>query len=218
MEDQPTAPVPVEEVESITDSFEEVSPIEETPPQSLDEDQQTEPEEEKLPQETPQIEEPEKDDVSKELQDDEVDEDDAEEEEQEDEGPKDIREMLKLSEPKFIRFGIVFPGIVKEQKLMIENPSKHQLTLKVKVECYNEEYDDLEEYVYSIRKPPHFDYNDTYYVMMNEKDFITFLVAIKVPKIRERKALLGGITVSSDEFEGKFEIQLRADVRIERNI
>lgn len=133
------------------------------------------------------------------------------EEEEVETGPLDIKDILKLNHSSMLKFGVVFPGMIKEQKLMIENPSKHNLTLKVKVDCLNKEFDDLEEYVYSIRKPPQFDYNDTYYVIMNEKDFITFQVAIKVPKIREKKAMLGNITISSEECEGEFNIRLRAD-------
>lgn len=134
------------------------------------------------------------------------------EEEEEDQGPNNIRDVLKLSQETRLQFGVVFPGMIKEQKLMIENPSKLNLTLKVKVDCHNQEFDDLEEYVYSIRKPPQFDYNDTYYVIMNEKDFITFQVAIKVPKIRDMKTMHGEITISSEECEGSFSIRLEAEV------
>jgi hypothetical protein len=96
---------------------------------------------------------------------------------------------------------------------MIENHSRKKLTLKVKVVCLNKEFDDLDEYVFSIRKPPQYDYNDTYFVMMNEKDFITFHVAIKVPKLKKVKELKGYIKVTAENLAGSFNTKISAFVR-----
>lgn len=128
----------------------------------------------------------------------------------------DLKDCLTVSETGTIKFGKVFSGQIKEQKFTIENHSRKKLTLKVKVVCSNKEFDDLDEYVFSIRKPPQYDYNDTYYVMMNEKDFITFHVAIKVPRIKQVKELVGQIKVTAENMEGAFNTKISAFVSLLR--
>ena len=82
------------------------------------------------------------------------------------------------------------------------------------MDCCNQEFDDLDEYVLSIRKPPQYDYNDTYFVMMNEKDYITFHVAIKIPKLRAPCEILGKITITAQGLSGKHEVYLSTDAKI----
>jgi len=97
---------------------------------------------------------------------------------------------------------------------LIENFSSELLTLRVRVDCCNSEFDELDEYVLSIRKPPQYDYNDTYFVMMNEKDYITFHVAIKVPKLKQPCEILGKITITAQGLIGKYEVYLSSDAKI----
>jgi len=59
---------------------------------------------------------------------------------------KDIKQCLTVSK-KIILFGAVIPGQIKEQRLLIENFSTELLTLRVRVDCCNSEFDDLDEYV-----------------------------------------------------------------------
>lgn len=127
--------------------------------------------------------------------------------------PKDIKQCLTVSK-KIILFGAVIPGQIKEQRLLIENFSTELLTLRVRVDCCNQEFDELDEYVLSIRKPPQYDYNDTYFVMMNEKDYITFHVAIKVPKLKQACEILGKITITAQGLLGKYEVYLSSDAKI----
>lgn len=127
--------------------------------------------------------------------------------------PKDIKQCLTVSK-KIILFGAVIPGQIKEQRLLIENFSTELLTLRVRVDCCNQEFDELDEYVLSIRKPPQYDYNDTYFVMMNEKDYITFHVAIKVPKLKQACEILGKITITAQGLAGKYEVYLSSDAKI----
>lgn len=48
--------------------------------------------------------------------------------------------------------------------------------------------------------------------MMNEKDFITFHVAIKVPRLKQAKELKGYIKVTAENLAGSFNTKISAFV------
>ena len=51
-----------------------------------------------------------------------------------------------------IKFGVVLSGNIFEENLEVFNKTKETLVLKIVVSCLNPELEDLDEYVYSVRK------------------------------------------------------------------
>ncbi len=87
------------------------------------------------------------------------DEKDVEKEEhEEDEIPEDISnmnisEVLKINQNS-VDFGQVFPGqIVEETIIILNNSERTKMHFKIKVNCLSREFDELDEYVYSMRRP-----------------------------------------------------------------
>jgi hypothetical protein len=59
-----------------------------------------------------------------------------------------------------IDFGRIIPGNICEEEITITNNTKSALLVSVMILCQNEEYEALDEYVYSIRKLSNYGYNE----------------------------------------------------------
>lgn len=70
-----------------------------------------------------------------------------------------IHDFLKVSH-SVISFGDVIPGNILESNFEVTNTTTNILVAQIMVVCQNREYDDLEEFVYSIRRSTSYDYND----------------------------------------------------------
>ncbi len=62
---------------------------------------------------------------------------------------------------------------------------------KLLIKCLNPEYDDHDEYVYSVRKTSAYDYNEKYIVLIPPLKSISFKIALKVPNTFEKSSLNG---------------------------
>ena len=60
--------------------------------------------------------------------------------------------MLELSTWSEIKFNNVLPGNIFEESFDIFNKSNESIVLKINTICLNQEFETLDEYVYSIRK------------------------------------------------------------------
>lgn len=72
---------------------------------------------------------------------------------------------------------------------------------KIKVNCLSKEFDELDEYVYSMRRPTQnevFNYNDTFLILLAPKAISYYKLAIKVPNCKEECEILGNIELSSE--------------------
>ena len=67
--------------------------------------------------------------------------------------------------------------------------------MKAIVLCHNEEFEDYDEYVYSIRKTTAYDYNERFIVLIPPFKTMNFKIALKVPNAKETKFLNGSINV-----------------------
>jgi len=56
------------------------------------------------------------------------------------------------------------PGNIFEESLDLFNKTNDSLVVKIFVTCTNPEFDDYDEYIYSIRKSASYDYNEKYIV------------------------------------------------------
>ena len=127
-----------------------------------------------------------------------------------------ISEVLKVN-CQNIDFGEVMPGqIIEETVIILNNMNKTKVPFKVKVNCLSEEFEDLDEYVYSMRRPtPNevFNYNDTFLIILAQKAISYYKLAIKVPNVKEEVKILGNIEIVSDETkESRIEVPISASV------
>ncbi len=72
--------------------------------------------------------------------------------------------------------------------------------------CLTPEFDELDEYVYSMRRPTQkdvFNYNDTFLIVLAQKAISYYKLAIKVPNYRVEKELLGNIEITCEHTKGE---------------
>lgn len=70
----------------------------------------------------------------------------------------------------FFDFNKVLPGGIKEEVLILMDSLHHtDVVIKIQVNCLVKEFDNLDEYVYSIRRPSednNYDYNDQFLMIL----------------------------------------------------
>lgn len=144
--------------------------------------------------------------------------DEAEEEPQKVECLKemDLKDVLKINSMN-IDFGELFPGqILEETVIILNNLTSTKVPFKIKINCLSKEFDDLDEYVYSMRRPTTqdvFNYNDTFLILLAQKAISYYKLAIKVPNILEEKAILGNIEISCTECQnGTITIPIKSTI------
>lgn len=74
--------------------------------------------------------------------------------------------MLELSTWSEIKFNNVLPGNIFEESFDIFNKSNESIVLKINTICLNQEFETLDEYVYSIRKNNNYDYNEKFIFLL----------------------------------------------------
>ena len=74
--------------------------------------------------------------------------------------------MLELSTWSEIKFNNVLPGNIFEESFDIFNKSNESIFLKINTMCLNQEFETLDEYVYSIRKNNNYDYNEKFIFLL----------------------------------------------------
>lgn len=64
-----------------------------------------------------------------------------------------LEDVLKINQTS-VNFGNVFPGqIIEETIIILNNMNSTKVNFKIKVNCLTKEFDELDEYVYSMRRP-----------------------------------------------------------------
>lgn len=128
-----------------------------------------------------------------------------------------LNQVLKVNVP-FIDFGELLPGQILEENLIIMNTLQNtKIPFKIKVNCLTKEFDELDEYVYSMRRPTNaesYNYNDTFLILLTAKSVSYYKVAIKVPNIKEEKEILGSIDLVSNESPGTINIPIKAKILV----
>lgn len=126
-----------------------------------------------------------------------------------------LQQVLKINVGQ-IDFGELLPGQILEENLIIMNTfSNTKVPFKIKVNCLNKEFEDLDEYVYSMRRPNNndtYNYNDTFLILLTAKSVSYYKVAIKVPNIKEEKEIIGSIDLTSNDCQGTITIPIRAKI------
>ena len=128
----------------------------------------------------------------------------------------DLKDVLKINSMT-IDFGELFPGqILEETVIILNNLTSIKVPFKIKINCLSKEFDDLDEYVYSMRRPTTqdvFNYNDTFLILLAQKAISYYKLAIKVPNILEEKDILGNIEISCTECQnGLITIPIKSSI------
>ena len=128
----------------------------------------------------------------------------------------DLKDVLKINSMN-IDFGELFPGqILEETVIILNNLTTTKVPFKIKINCLSKEFDDLDEYVYSMRRPTTqdvFNYNDTFLILLAQKAISYYKLAIKVPNIMEEKEILGNIEISCTECQnGTITIPIKSTI------
>lgn len=82
---------------------------------------------------------------------------------------------------------------------------KTKVQFQIKINCLSKEFDELEEYVYSMRRPSQneqFNYNDVFLIILSNKAISYYKLAIKVPNCKAEREILGNITISCEHTKG----------------
>ena len=110
-----------------------------------------------------------------------------------------IEDIIKVNMSS-ISFGEVYPGQILEETIIILNIlEKKKISIKIKINCLEKEFDDLDEYVYSMRRPSPqdiFNYNDLFVVLLAEKAISYYKLAIKVPSKYQSTTIRGNVVIS----------------------
>jgi hypothetical protein len=124
-----------------------------------------------------------------------------------------LEELLHISR-KEASFGLNLPGQIIEETLEIVNKSNENLVVEIIIDCLNEELQDTDEYVYSIRRSHAYDYNDKHYLIMAPFSSASFRLALKVPSVKVNGDIRGHARVTVQGVNGKHVIEMASGVSI----
>jgi len=124
-----------------------------------------------------------------------------------------LEDALQISR-KSVYFGQRFPGQVVEEHFDIVNKSQHDFVVQIIITCHNEDLQNTEEYVYSIRRQHLYDYNDKHYLIMAPYSCAAFKFALKVPNLKLSGKIRGQAEISIQGISGSYILDLTTDVAI----
>jgi len=122
-----------------------------------------------------------------------------------------LDEVLHISKHE-ISYGHKFPGQIAEEHLDIVNKSDHDFVVRIEVDCLNEELQDTEEYVYSVRRSHLQEYNDRHYLIMAPYSCASFKFALKVPNIMRKGEIEGQVRISIEDVPGMYTLEMNTKV------
>jgi len=124
-----------------------------------------------------------------------------------------VEDVLQVSRRE-ISYGYCFPGQILEEHLDIVNKSGHDFVVQIVVTCSNDELQDTEEYVYSVRRSHLYDYNDKHYLIMAPYSIASFKFAMKVPNMRINGKVDGQVNISIQGGTGSYTLDLTTKVTV----
>lgn len=109
---------------------------------------------------------------------------------------QDALDLLRFSKTSF-GLGRLFPGQIVEELLIITNPSAENIELQMSIDCENREFDDLDEYVFTIRSAESNSYHHRHKTYFSPFSKAHFRIALKVPSIKEASTLKAVINTTA---------------------
>ena len=122
-----------------------------------------------------------------------------------------VTEVLSINRLNLSYTGL-YPGEVAEEVIEVLSRADGDLTYKIHVLCEDRDLDQLDEYVFSMRKTGGYDYNDKYLIMQSPGVKSTYKIAVKVPNFREPRTVKGKLVIFSDELKGKIVLPISCKV------
>jgi len=124
-----------------------------------------------------------------------------------------LEELVQINR-KEANFGVNLPGQIIEESMEIVNRSNENLVVEIIIDCLNEELQDTDEYVYSIRRSHAYDYNDKHYLIMAPFSSASFRLALKVPGIKVDGDIRGQARITIQGVNGKHVVEMSSGVSI----
>jgi len=126
--------------------------------------------------------------------------------------PKKVRkqcvEDFLLVTKRKTDYGTLVTGQVLEDSLEIKNQSDQDIWVQIEIDCFNQDLQETEEYVYSIRRDYAQDYNDRHYLFMAAGSAACFKMAIKVPLIKSNVEIIGETRIMVQGLPGMYKIPM----------
>jgi hypothetical protein len=101
----------------------------------------------------------------------------------------------------------LFPGSIEEFDVsiglkdgIIEDNGSTSFMLRVIARCDNAEFNDLDEYVFSVRSNERFEYFEEVRFKIRKKERAQVKVAVKIPPVRENYVVEGFLDVQLESF------------------
>ena len=105
-------------------------------------------------------------------------------------------DLLRFSKNSY-SLGMLIPGQIIEELFIITNPSPESIELQMSIECENKEFDDLDEYVFTIRSADSNSYHHRHKTYFSPFSKAHFRIALKVPPVKDTTKLSGSINLSA---------------------
>jgi len=124
-----------------------------------------------------------------------------------------VEQLLHISTSN-IDFGAIFPGQVVDESLEIVNKTNQNLVVEIYLNCENPDFEDTEEYVYSIRRSHLYDFNDKHYLIMTPYSSASFKVTLKGPCAKKTCDNKGSMDIFIQGIESSFRVQLESKIAV----
>ena len=103
--------------------------------------------------------------------------------------------MTICKQQKFIDFGSSLPGYVLEEILILRNLTSVPLTTRTTVLCFDDELNELDEYIFSVRSEENYDYNENIISKIQPNESVKLFLALKAPNLRNERVIEGNVSV-----------------------
>jgi len=124
-----------------------------------------------------------------------------------------VEQLLHISKSN-INFGPILPGQIIDESLEIVNKTNQNLVVEIYLDCENPDFQDTEEYVFSIRRSHLYDFNDKHYLIMTPYSSASFKVTLKGPCAKKACDNNGNIDIFIQGLENSFRIPLESKIVI----
>ena len=98
---------------------------------------------------------------------------------------------------------VLYPGSIEEiditiglkEEILDENAESNPLLLRVITHCSNPEFDDLDEYVFSVRSNERFEYFEEVRFKIRRKEKAQVKIAVKIPPVADQYTINGYLEI-----------------------
>lgn len=122
-----------------------------------------------------------------------------------------LKDIILLN-TNLIDFGSVYPGELSLKDLVITNKSIFDVSIEIKIHCYNERFNSLNEYVFSMTSAKDKNYNDSFRIFQGPLIRSEYRVAINTPKTKEPTDINGLLEIKSTQTSDTIKVPIKASI------